>query len=153
MKRHEFHSKLPPELVFAIVSTKAQEVRRPYLTSTFTAAERFFYRRDGECLWLTYTGTIPMRGFIPFSATVRAEGAGSVISGGFSVWRAIWKQLMVCSAVLFFAALLFGAPLWMAALAAVLTFFWFSLTQEITQKVFWKRQQAVLEFIEQHLLE
>ena len=153
MRKYEFHSALPPELVFSIVSTKAQEVWHPYLTDTFTAAERFFYRRDGECLWLTYTGTMPRRGFIPFSATVRAEGTGSVISGGFSVWRAIWKQLTVCSAVLFFAALLFGAPLWMAALGAVLAFFWFSLTTQIMQKPFWKRQQAVLEFIEQHLLE
>lgn len=153
MRRYEFHSVLPPELVFAIVSTKAQEVRSPYLTSTFTAAERFFYRRDGACLWLTYTGTMPMTGFIPFSGTVRAEETGSVISGGFSVWRAIWKQLVVGGAVLFFAALLFGAPLWMAALGAVLAFFWFSLTQQIMQKTFWKRQQTILAFIEQNLLE
>lgn len=152
MKIYEFHSKLPPELVFAIVGAKAQEARRPYLTSTFTASERFFYHRDGERLWLTYTGTMPMTGFIPFSGTVRAEGTGSVISGGFSVWRAIWKHLAIGSVIVFFAALLFGAPLWMAALAAVLAFFWFSLTQEMTQKAFWKRRQAVLAFIEDNLL-
>lgn len=101
MRRYEFHSTLPPELVFAIAGTKAQEARHPYLTSTFTAAERFFYHRDGERLWLTYTGAMPMTGFIPFSATVRAEGTGSVISGGFSVWRAVWKFLIIGSMIVF----------------------------------------------------
>ena len=48
MRRYEFHSVLPPELVFAVAGTKAREARHPYLTSCFTAAERFFYRRDGE---------------------------------------------------------------------------------------------------------
>ena len=152
MRRYEFHSALPPELVFAIAGTKAQEARHPYLTSTFTAAERFFYHRDGERLWLTYTGTMPMTGFIPFSATVRAEGTGSVISGGFSVWRAVWKFLLIGSIIVFFAALLFGAGLWMAALAAVLAFLWFSLTQQVIQKMFWSWQKAVLAFIEDNLL-
>lgn len=40
----------------------------------------------------------------------------------------------------------------MAALAAVLAFLWFSLTQQVIQKMFWKRQKAVLAFIEDNLL-
>lgn len=152
MRRYEFHSVLPPELVFAVAGAKAREARHPYLTSCFTAAERFFYRRDGEWLWLTYTGTMPITGFVPFSGTVRAEGTGSVISGGFSVWRAVWRFLLIGSVIVFFAALLYGAGLWMAALAAVLAFFWFSLTQQAIQRTFRKRQKAVLGFIQEYLL-
>lgn len=149
MKRYEFHSALPPEEVFARLSVRARESR---WLDPWIGKELFLYCRKEERFWLTCTGTMPITGFIPFSATVRAEGTGSVISGGFSVWRAIWKHLAIGSVIVFFAALLFGAPLWMAALAAVLAFFWFSLTQEMTQKAFWKRRQAVLAFIEDNLL-
>ena len=95
---------------------------------------------------------MPITGFVPFSGTVRAEGTGSVISGGFSVWRAVWRFLLIGSVIVFFAALLYGAGLWMAALAAVLAFFWFSLTQQVIQRTFRKRQKAVLGFIQEYLL-
>lgn len=83
MKTYEFHSALPPEAVFERLDTGAKQVNRGSWGSGYMQKKRFFFYRNGGCFRLTYTGTIPMTGFIPFSGEVRAEGTGSVITGGF----------------------------------------------------------------------
>lgn len=145
MKKYEFHSVLPPELVFAALRAQAKETRSP---DPWSERDQFFFRRKGERFWLSYTGTVPMTGFIPFSGIVRAEGTGSVISGSFSVWRALWKLLAVISAAMFLLGLLFGASLGFALFGAVLCFVWFLFVMWLMQKPFGKRRRAVLAFLE-----
>lgn len=153
MKRYEFHSALPPEEVFARLEVGAKQVNKgSWNGSAYLQKKRFFFYRNGGCFRLTYTGTIPMNGFISFSGEVRAEGTGSVITGGFSVLRTWWKLFAVLSAIAFVVALLMGAPPGFALFGSVLAFLWFPFSMCLTQKAFRGRQKAVLKFIEDNLL-
>ena len=149
MKKYEFYSALSLELVFAALRTQAKEARSP---DPWSGRDRFFFRRKGERFWLSYTGTLPVTGFIPFSGTVQADGTGSVISGSFSVWRALWKLLAGMSAAVFLLGLLFGASLGFALFSVVLCFVWFPFVMWLIQKPFRKRQRAVLAFLEKIVL-
>ena len=148
MRRYEFHSSLTPEQVFARLDVYAQ----PWDVTAFgDGTFRFKQKKDG--FYLSYTGTLPARGFLPFRGEVRAEEGGSIISGCFSA-RAIWKVLAAAVIFMCLIALAFGAPPIMAivmpALWALLCLMLFSVLQMVFFK---KRRQAVLEFIRQRLLE
>lgn len=153
MKTYEFHSVLPPEAVFERLLAHAVAVKYLGMRRTHMVAERFLYQRDGERFWLSYTGVMPMTGFIPFSGAVRAEGVGSVITGGFSVWRALWRLLIGMACVIFLAELLLRFPLWFALLGAALGFAWLLFAMWLMQGFFGKRRKAIVSFIEENLLE
>ena len=148
MRWYEFHSRLTPEQVFARLDACA----KPKDITAF--GNRAFWsqrKKDGFCLG--YTGTLPVRGFLPFRGEVRTEQGGSVISGGFSV-RAVWVLMAALFILFCLVALAFGVPpitaIVMTALWALLCFAYYTGIQTVFFK---KRQQAVLEFIQKHLLD
>ena len=148
MKRYEFHSSLTPEQVFARLDAYA---RPGDLTAFGDGTFRFKRKKDG--FYLSYTGTLPANGSVPFSGEVRAEEGGSVISGGFSV-RAVWALLAAVSVFFCLMALAFHVPPIEAAVAAALWVLLCGMVFTWSQTVFFKkRQQTVLGFIRQHLLE
>ena len=148
MRRYEFHSSLTPEQVFARLDVYAQ----PWDVTAFgDGTFRFKQKKDG--FYLSYTGTLPARGFLPFRGEVRAEEGGSVIAGGFYV-RAVWNVMLVGFGFAYMVlrlsfdvsvAAIVILALW--ALLCVKSYYWFQTL------FFKKRQQAVLEFIQQRLLE
>lgn len=153
MRCYEFYSSLPPELVFARLEGRT----KPF--STFALGDSTFrYKRRKDSFWLAYMGDLPASGSVAFWGTVQAEASGSVISGGFSVWRALWKMLAAMGGVMCLIALMFGAsPVQILTMVLPMLVLWalmcvggFSLTQ---QAFFIKRQQAALDFIRQYLLE
>lgn len=148
MKRYEFHSSLTPEQVFARLDVYA----KPWDVLAFGDGT-FRSRRKKDRFYLGYTGTLPANGSVPFSGEVRAEEGGSVISGGFSVW-AVWALLTAVSVSFCLMALAFHVPPIEAAVAAALWVLLCGMVFTWSQTVFFKkRQQAVLEFIRQRLLE
>ena len=148
MRRYEFHSGLTPEQVFARLDAYA----KPWDVLAFGDGT-FRFRRKKDRFYLGYTGTLPANGSVPFSGEVRAEEGGSVISGGFSV-RAVWALLAAVSILFCLVALAFSVPpiaaIVMPALWALLCGMAFTWSQTVFFK---KRRQAVLEFIQQRLLE
>ena len=148
MKRYEFHSSLTPEQVFA----KLEVYAKPWdMTAFGDGTFRFKRKKDG--FYLSYTGTLPANGSVPFSGEVRVEEGGSVISGGFSV-RAVWNVMLAGFAFVYMmlrlaldvpVAAIVILALW--ALLCVKSYYW------VQAVLFKKRQQAVLGFIQQHLLE
>lgn len=154
MKRYEFHSALPPEEVFTRLDVGTKQVNKgSWNGSAYMQKKRFYFYRNGGCFRLSYTGMIPMTGFIPFSGEIRAEGTGSVITGGFSVWRVLWKLLAVLMGLMFVLALFMGAPPGFALFGTVLGFGWLLFGTWLTQWFFQGRRKAVLDFIEINLLE
>lgn len=149
MKKYEFHSSLPPETVF---SRLAGWAKPPDLFAQGDGT--FRYKRKKDSFWLGYTGTIPANGFIPFCGEVRPEGDGSVITGGFSVPRALWPVYAAAFGFVCLMMFVLDAPLEVTIIVPAL---WVMLCVKFftwNQKVFFKkRQRAVLEFIERHLLE
>ena len=149
MKRYEFHSDLPPELVFGMLSVRA----KPWDTLA-SGDGTFRYKRKKDGFWLAYTGDLPATGDIPFWGEVRAERGGSVITGGFSPWRTSWKPMAAIWGVMCVPVMLLGVPLPVYLLMFALSLLVGMGFRSAGQKVFFsKRRQAVLEFIEQHLLE
>lgn len=151
MKHYEFHSALPPEQVFARLSVRTKKGK---YVGGWQEAETFFSYRKEERIQLTYSGRWPANGFIPFSGTVCAEGAGSVISGGFSSWRTLWRAFAIAGSLALVIESLFGAPLWVSVpmVGLWLLFSWGFFT--VIQPVFFqKRRKAILNFIQENLLE
>lgn len=151
MKQYEFHSALPPELVFARLSVRTKKGKN---IGGWQEAETFFSCRKEEHFQLTYSGRWPGNGFIPFCGTVCAEGTGSVISGGFSLRRAMWRLSAIMGGLTLAVGLLFGAPLWalLPMIGQWLLLSWGFLT--VIQPVFFqKRRKAILTFIQEDLLE
>lgn len=146
MKQYEFHSALPPEVVFARLSVRAKE---SMLLSPWEGARMIVYYRKRERIWLSYTGEYPISGFIPFHGRVAQEGGGSLIAGDFSWIRVV----SVGAGIAFFGGLLLQGSLGFAALFAAVGFAWFSFVQWLIQKTFSKRREAVLNFIQENLLE
>ena len=148
MKRYEFHSSLTPEQVFAKLDVYAQ----PWNTFAF-GDSTFRFKRKKDRFYLGYTGTLPANGSVPFSGGVRVEEGGSVIFGGFNV-QTVWALLAAVCILFCLMALAFGVPpmaaIIMPALWALLCFMLFTVIQTVFFK---KRRQAVLEFIQQRLLE
>lgn len=148
MKRYEFHSGLTLEQVFARWDAYA----RPGNLTAFGDGT-FRFKRKKDRFYLGYTGTLPVNGSVPFSGVVREEEDGSVISGGFSV-RAVWALLAAVSILFCLMALAFSVPPIEAVAAAALWALLCGMAFTWSQTVFFKkRQQAVLEFIRQRLLE
>lgn len=151
-KRYEFHSKLPPEEIFVRLRAYAKPAKWA------DGGDRsFIYMRHKKGFSLAYTGEWPVRGVLPFWAEVKNEEGGSVISGGLPIWRNAW----VITAQFFGFTLLmtpiFQIPLRMYPMIVAVLLLnvpiaagFESLTHAICFK---KRQKAVLEFIQQHLLE
>ena len=148
MRRYEFHSSLTPEQVFAKLNVYA----KPWDVTAFgDGTFRFKRKRDG--FYLGYTGTLPVNGSVPFSGEVRVEKGGSVISGGFFA-QTIWALLAAVSTFFCLMALAFGVPPSVAiVMPALWTLLCGMLFTVIQTALFKKRQQAVLEFIRQRLLE
>ena len=149
MKRYEFHSALSPELVFSRLSVHAKPWD-PFALGDDT----FRFKRKKDGFWLNYMGKFSVSGVVPFCGEVRPEGDGSVITGGFFAWRTRWKPMTAIWAVMYLPVSMLGVPLWaylfMFALGSLVGTGFSSLGQ----KAFFKEyQRAVLEFIEQHLLE
>lgn len=148
MKRYEFHSALPPELVFAVLDASA----KPW-DLLASGDGTFRYKREKDGFWLAYTGDVPATGNIPFWGDVRAEGAGSVITGGFSPWRAAWKPMAAIWGVMCVPVMLLGVPFPVYLLMFALGLLVGMGFRSAGQKVFFsKRQQAVLAFIQDNLL-
>lgn len=148
MKRYEFHSALPPERVLSRLSVRA----KPW--DPFAAGDGTFrFKRQKESFRLAYMGTLPTSGFIPFWGEVCQDGAGSVITGGFSSWRATWKQMAVLWGVMCVPVMMLGVPLPVYLLMFALGLFVGGGFQSAGQKVFFQEyQRAVLAFIEDNLL-
>ena len=148
MRRYEFHSSLTPEQVFA----KLEVYARPWDIFAFEDGT-FRVKRKKDGFYLSYTGTLPVTGSVPFSGEVRAEESGSVIYGGFSV-RAVWALMATLFIFFCLMALAFGVP---PIMAITVTALWALLCAAyytgIQKAFFKKRRQAVLGFIRQHLLE
>lgn len=149
MRRYEFHSVLPPELVFAILDTNT----KPWdLLATGDGTFRYKRKKDG--FWLTYTGDLPATGDIPFWGEVRAEGAGSVITGGFPPLRAALKPMAAIWGVMCVPVMLLGVPFPVYLLMFALSLLVGTGFRSAGQKAFFsKRQQAVLAFIQENLLQ
>ena len=147
MRRYEFHSRLTPEQVFARLGVYA----KPWDIFAFEDGT-FRVKRKRDSFYLSYTGTLPVTGSVPFSGEVRAEEGGSVIAGGFYV-RAVWNVMLAGFAFVYMVlrlsfdvsvAAIVILALW--ALLCVKSYYW------LQPLFFKKRQQAVLEFIQQRLL-
>ena len=148
MKRYEFHSSLPPEEVFARLDAHA---KRWDPSSLGDGTFRFKRKKDG--FWLEYMGTIPATGAAPFCGMVYPAEGGSVISGGFSVWRAKWKPMAVIWGIMYLPVSMLGVPLWVYLLMFALASLWGTGFLSVGQKVFFREYQcAVLSFIEKNLL-
>lgn len=149
MKRYEFHSRLSPELVFGMLGVYA----KPW-DMLAPGDGTFRYKRKKGGFLLAYTGDLPATGDIPFWGEVLAEEGGSIISGGFSPLRATLKPMAAIWGVMCAPVLLLGVPLPVYLLMFALGLLVGIGFRSTGQKVFFsKRQQAVLEFIQQHLLE
>ena len=155
MKRYEFHSALPSEEVFARLSRRAKKGGR----ADWRLPGEFYCRRKGEQFRLDYEGFLLNRLFIPFSGTVRVEGTGSVITGGFPVF----KESIIASVILLGVTLLvrlctgewlsprpyghhFGTYFLAAYCFAVGVLWLVNIT------FFHARRKRILKFMEDHLL-
>ena len=149
MKRYEFHSALPPELVSARLDTRTKRGRNYSLQPP----EKFLCQRKGERFRLGYSGVVPARGFVPFCGTVCAEGAGSVISGGFSLLREAGIPFAAVGGVFWMSGVCTGQPplpfLLLTAVWLLLLLGCFSAVQFV---FFRGRQKIVVKFIEDNLL-
>ena len=149
MKRYEFHSALPPEAVFARLDAGTKRGRNYSLQPP----EEFLCQRKGERFRLGYSGVVPARGFVPFCGTVRAEGAGSVISGGFSLLREAGIPFAVVGGSFWIAGLCWGQPplpfLLVTAVWLLLLLGFFSAVQLV---FFRGRRKLIVNFIEDNLL-
>lgn len=149
MKKYEFHSSLPPEMVFAVLSIQAKPWDPLALgDDTF----RFKRKRDG--FWLNYMGKFPVNGVVPFCGEVRPAEGGSVITGGFFAWRTRWKPMAAIWAVMYLPVSMLGVPLGVYLFMFVLGALVGTGFSSLGQKAFFKEyQRTVLEFIERYLLE
>ena len=148
MKRYEFHSDLTPEQVFAKLDVYAKPG-----DITAWGDGTFRFKRKKDRFYLGYTGTLPASGCVPFSGQVRAEDGGSVISGSFNA-RAIWYLMGPAFLFVCLMMLMSDIPPPVAIIVPLLWAALFDAFYTGIQTVFFKkRQQAVLGFIQQHLLE
>lgn len=150
MKRYEFHSSLPLEGVFARLEARAERGR--YLGG-WQEPEEFFYHRKGDRFRLGYTGIVPARGFVPFCGTVRADGAGSVIAGGFSLLREVGIPFGIVGGSFWIVGLCWGQPpLFFTLVTAAWLLVLLGFFTAIQSLFFRSRRKIVLNFIEDNLL-
>lgn len=149
MKRYEFHSALPPEEVFARLDARTKRGRN----YSVQVPGEFIYDRKGERFHLGYSGVVPARGFVPFFGTARAEGAGSVITGGFSLLREVGIPFAAVGGGFCIFGLCSGQPpfpfLLLTAVWLLFLLGFFSLIQLVC---FWSRRKIIVKFIEDNLL-
>lgn len=148
-KRYEFHSKLPPEEIFVRLAVYA----KPGGVS-WSGDGTFRYRQKQDRFWLVYTGELPANGVIPFQAKVKKEDDGSLISGGFFLWRSFGRTFLILGLIVFILMQFTGEP---AVIGLIMIVLWLLMCAGLISWgnaiFFKKRRQAVLEFIQQHLLE
>ena len=149
MRRYEFHSALSPEEVFARLDANTKRGRN----YSVQAPEEFLCTRKGERFLLGYSGIVPARGFVPFCGTVRADGVGSVITGGFSLLREAGIPFGIAGGLFWVVGLCCGQPplpftLITAAWLLILLGFFFAI-----QGVFFQgRRKIIVNFIRDNLL-
>lgn len=148
-KRYEFYSKLSPEDVFARLALCARPGGAPY-----SGDGTFRYRQEPDCFWLVYTGKWPVTGAIPFFASVKKADGGSRISGGFFLWRSLWKGFLLVGVAAFILMQFTGAP---AAVELTMIVLWLLVSAGLISgaNAFFlrERQRAVLDFVQKNLLE
>lgn len=149
MKRYEFHSALPPEDVFARLAARTKRGRN----YSFQAPEEFFCARKGERFRLGYSGVVPARGVVPFRGTVRAEGAGSVISGGFFLLREVGIPFAAVGSLFWIVGLCWGqSPLPFTLVTTAWMLILLGFFSGIQAVFFRSRQKTILKFIKDNLL-
>lgn len=151
-KRYEFHSKLSPEEIFVRLRAYAKPMKWD------AGGDRtFIYKRHKKGFSLAYTGELPARGALPFRAEVKEEDGGSLISGGLPVWRAAWQISALFFGFTLLMTPIFGIPLTMYPMIVAMLLLYVPIMagfEALTNAIFFKkRQKAVLDFIQQHLLE
>lgn len=150
MKRYEFHSALPPEEVFARLDANTKRGRN----YSVQAPEEFLCDRKGGRFRLGYSGIVPARGFVPFCGTVRADGTGSVITGGFSLLQEVGAPVAVVGGVFWIFSVCTGQPplpfLFLTAAWLLLLLGFFSAVQLV---FFRNRRKIIAKFIEDNLLQ
>ncbi len=150
MRRYEFYSALPPEEVFARLEARTKRGRN---YSVFHESEEFFYHRRGERFRLGYSGVVPARGFVPFYGTVRARGAGCVITGGFSLLREVWLPFGIAVGSFWIVGLCWGQPpLLFTAIDAAWLLILLGFSSAVQIIFFRNRRKIILEFIQDNLL-
>ena len=148
-KRYEFHSKLSPEEIY----TRLRAYAKPGGAS-WSGDGTFRYQQEQGCFWLTYTGNWPATGFIPFRARVKKKNSGSLISGGFFLWRCFGRIFLILGLIVFILMQFTGVS---AVVGLIMIVLWLlmcaGLIFGVNAILFKERRQTVLEFIQQHLLE
>ena len=148
-KRYEFHSKLSLEEIYVRLRAYAKPGGVSY-----SGDDTFRYRQKQDRFWLVYTGKLPANGVIPFRAKVKNEDDGSLISGGFFLWRSFGRTFLILGLIVFILMQFTGVP---AVVGSIMIVLWLLMCAGLISWVnaifFKKRRQAVLEFIQQHLLE
>ena len=142
--------KLSPEEISARLGVYAKPARWDSFDS-----RSFYYKRTKKGFLLRYIGQL--RGMLPFRAEVAEAEGGSLISGKFPVWRTAWQTVALFFGFTVLMTPVFGIPLSMypmiiiVLLLAVPIYAGFGGLIGITVER--KKRKAVLEFIQQHLLE
>lgn len=149
MKRYEFHSALPPEDVFARLDADKKRGRN----YSVQAPEEFLCVRKGERFRLGYSGIVPARGFVPFCGTVRAEGAGSVITGGFFLLREAGIPFALVDGLFWIVGLCWGQPpLPFTLVTAVWLLILLGFFSAVQGVFFQGRRKIIVKFIQDNLL-
>lgn len=152
-KRYEFHSKLSPEEIFVRLRAYA----KPAKWDNIGGDRIFIYKRHKKGFSLAYTGELPARGALPFRAEVKEEDGGSLISGGLPVWRGAWQISALFFGFTVLMTPIFQIPLGMYPMIVAMLLLYVPIMagfEVLTNAIFFKnRQKAVLDFIQQHLLE
>ena len=151
-KRYEFHSKLSPDEIFVRLMTYAKPVKWD------AGGDRtFIYKRHKKGFSLTYTGELPARGALPFWAEVKEELGGSLISSGLPIWRVAWQISALFFGFTVLMTPIFQIPLRMYPMIIVMLLLYVPVVaafEVLAHTIFFKRRQkAVLDFIQQYLLE
>lgn len=152
-KHYEFHSQLSPEEIFVRLRAYAKPQKWDSCNE-----KTFYYKRHKRGFSLRYSGEwYVARGMLPFWAEVNEEGEGSLITGGFPIWRAAWLTVALFFGFTILMTPIFGIQLRMYPM--IVTMFLLAVPiyagfWSLTNTVFCKKQRkAVLEFIQRHLLE
>lgn len=151
-RRYEFHSNLSQEEIYRRLALHCKPAKWDSIDS-----RTFYYKRHKRGFSLTYTGEWYVRGALPFWAEVTAEQSGSLISGSRPVWCRAWQTVALFFGFTILVTPVFRIPLSMypeivlLLLSAVPIYAGFG---GLANAIFCRKQQkAVLEFIQQHLLE
>ena len=151
-KRYEFHSKLSPEEIYVRLRAYAKPQKWDSCNE-----KTFYYKRHRKGFSLTYTGEWAGRRALPLWVQITEEESGSLISGGFPVWGWAWQTVASFFGFTVLMTPIFGIPLSMyPMIITMLLLFvpicaggWGLMGVAFDRK----KRKAILEFIQQNLLE